>query len=128
MLDLGNSNRKTRYFAKDQAKAAIATKFIGRGSARSSTHAYANAVGALANCGSYTRDDIVMISAEGARGGRIDPDFTEIQRAINAGATIITDAPADRNRHYNLGERQVAAYLITRGYREIEAGRWMPKA
>lgn len=59
------------YFAKDLAKAARANKFIGRGSLLSSTHKYMVAAGDLANCGTYTHNDRVFISVEGARVGRV---------------------------------------------------------
>ena len=60
------------YTAKDQRKANAANKFIGRGSPRSSTNAYAIAFGDAANCGEYTSEDVVFVSAEGARSGRIN--------------------------------------------------------
>jgi hypothetical protein len=126
MLDLDPSKRKTSHFDKDQAKADLADKFIGRGSSRSSTHAYALAVGPLANTGTYTRDDLVMISAEGDRAWRVRPDFAEIQLALDAGAQIITDTLAHRERRYNCGEREVAAYLGANGYTEFAPGRWRP--
>ena len=126
MLDLSPSHRKTNWFAKDQAKARQASKFIGRGSAASSTQAYRIAVGAHANPGSYQSTDVVFISAEGARNGRLRPDFDEIATAIAACATLITDGPADRARSYNLGEREVAAFLAAHAYREITPGRWRP--
>lgn len=106
------------YTAKDQRKADVANKFIGRGSARSSTSAYAAAYGSNANCGVYTSSDVVFISAEGNRRGRIDPDFDEIKRACDANANFITDNAANRARPYNIGERQVSAFLIKHGYRE----------
>ncbi|WP_103727498.1 hypothetical protein [Novosphingobium sp. HII-3] len=128
MLNLDPSQRKTSHFDKDQAKADLADKFIGRGSPRSSTRAYALAVGHLANTGRYTRDDIVMISAEGDRAGRVRPDFAEIQLAMDAGAQIITDTIAHRERRYNCGEREVAGYLSANGYVEFAPGRWRPAA
>ena len=116
-----------RYLAKDRGKWARATKFIGRGSPASSTEKYADALGGLANSGSYTAEDRVFISAEGARGGRIEPDFAEIQKALDAGATIITDGRSDRERGYNIGERQVASFLEGRGYvEEGDTGVWRP--
>ncbi|WP_297775896.1 hypothetical protein [uncultured Roseovarius sp.] len=124
MLDLSSSPRKSRYFAKDQAKAMRATKFIGRGSRSSSTNAYAIACGDLANCGAYEPEDIVFISAEGARSNRRDPDFCEIARACQSRCSFITDDPSNRARTYNVGERQVAAFLISRGYRETALGFW----
>lgn len=126
MLDLSNSTRKSPYFAKDQAKARRANKFIGRGSAASSTNAYRTACGPLANCGRYSANDVVFISAEGARSTRLDPDFAELRRAVAAGASFITDGPADRERAYNCGERIVAAFLRVNSYRETSPGYWQP--
>jgi hypothetical protein len=66
MLDITACLGRTRWTAKDQTKARRATKYIGRGSALSSTNAYARAIGpALANCGHYTTSDVVWISSEG---------------------------------------------------------------
>lgn len=114
------------YAAKDQAKSDQANKFIGRGSAASSTAKYAKAWGARANTGQYTSSDVVFVSAEGNRGGRIAPDLDEIGRAVQARATIITDDKANRDREYNVGEREVAKFLAESGYRESAPGRWTP--
>jgi hypothetical protein len=114
----------TQYVVKDQAKADRANKFIGRGSDASSTAKYAASFGELANTGNYTPSDVVFISAEGNRSGRVAPDFNEISRAIDAGATFITDVKADRERPYNLGEREVAEYLGNRKYKEVQPGVW----
>lgn len=112
------------YTAKDQRKANAANKFIGRGSPRSSTNAYAAAYGDNANCGTYTSADVVFISAEGNRSGRLDPDFDEIKRACDANARFITDDAANRARPYNVGERQVAEFLTAQGYRESRPAIW----
>ena len=112
------------YTAKDQRKANAANKFIGRGSPRSSTNAYAQAYGSNANCGVYTSDDVVFISAEGARSGRLDPDFAEINRACDANARFITDDATNRSRSYNVGERQVSEFLRQQGYRESRPCIW----
>lgn len=114
------------YLAKDQRKADRATKFIGRGSPRSSTAQYAKDFGAIANSGTYYADDVVFISAEGNRADRMQPDFAEIQEAMSAGATILTDDADNRNRSYNVGERQVADYLSRNGYAETAPGEWTP--
>lgn len=111
--------QKSSYAAKDQAKWDKANKFIGRGSKYSSTNAYAQAIGPTrANTGKYEVNDVVFVSAEGARTGRISPDFAEIKRATDAGATIIADNVYNRERSYNVGEREVAAFLARQGYQE----------
>lgn len=123
-----NLPNKSPYSVKDQAKASKATKFIGQGSPKSSTEAYRAAYAAvgLANCGTYSSEDVVFISAEGARSGRLDIDREEIFKAIKAGATLITDNITDRTRPYNVGERDLAFYLHTNRYREDPSGTWKP--
>lgn len=120
-VDLGTSGPYTK---KDQAKSDQATKFIGRGSERSSTAKYAKAWGERANTGAYTSADVVFVSAEGNRSGRVSPDLDEIGRAVEARATIITDDKTNREREYNVGEREVAKFLHDSGYREVAPGRW----
>lgn len=112
----------TRYFAKDLAKAIGATKFIGRGSEPSSTRRYCLAAGDLANCGTYSTNDVVFVSAEGARKGRLEVDFVELGLAVRAGAQFVTDNRADRHRPYNVGERRVEQYLLGAGYQEVRPG------
>ena len=112
------------YSAKDQIKADKANKFIGQGSPRSSTAAYAKAFGAKANVGEYTTADRVFVSAEGARAGRKTVDMVELQKALDAGATILTDDAANRNRPYNVGEREVNDALVANGYTETKPGEW----
>lgn len=115
------------YFGKDLAKAKRANKFIGRGSLASSTNKYATAAGGLANCGEYSALDTVFISAEGARRCRLKIDTTEINLAVKAKATFITDSAYDRNRAYNVGEREVEKFLLANNYTELTPGCWKPK-
>ena len=115
------------YTLKDQAKSNKANKFIGQGSAASSTNAYAKAWGELANCGQYLPTDIVFISAEGNRRDRLKPNYEEILLAIDEKVTFITDIPEDRNRPYNAGERSVENYLKNHSYHEVSPGVWKPK-
>ncbi len=112
------------YTAKDQKKADAANKFIGRGSPRSSTNAYAAAYGDNANSGTYASTDVVFISAEGNRRDRLDPDFDEIRLACDANVKFITDDPANRARPFNIGERQVSEFLISQGYWEFYPSFW----
>jgi hypothetical protein len=123
-VDISSSTAQSPFFEKDKAKFARASKLISRGSSRSSSEAYRIAAGDKANTGSYAEGDIVGISAEGNRSGRVAPDFAEIQKAIDAGATFITDTEADREREYNIGEREVADFLTENGYREVNDGVW----
>lgn len=112
------------YFPKDLQKAVTANKFIGRGSIASSTNKYMQAAGDLANCGIYDNSDIIFVSAEGARRGRVPVDFSELEKAVLAKATFITDDSYNRNRPYNMGEREVADFLQRNGYRDTGKGIW----
>lgn len=125
---------RNRWLPKDREKWAQANKMIGRGGPQSSTQRYADALGPeRANTGSYTPDDVVFVSAEGNRRDRQPPDFDEIGRAADAGATFVTDRkglgaqPGTRSSRYNVGEREVAEFLESRGYRETDGdGVWRP--
>ena len=124
MIDISSSNKKGPYFKKDRKKFSICTKLIARGSRNSSSRAYALAAGSLANVGVYDASDIVGISAEGNRAGRIEPDWKEIEKAIEARVEFVTDTHEDRWRRYNLGEREVGKFLTLAGYKEYQPGRW----
>jgi hypothetical protein len=115
------------YARKDLRKANGSTKFIGRGSPASSTNRYMLAAGDLANSGRYAAADIVFVSAEGARRCRIVADIAELWSAAEAGVTFVTDNEFDRNRAYNVGEREVAALLRTWGYQDKGSGCWRPQ-
>ena len=108
------------YVGKDQRKANIATKFIGRGSPTSSTAQYAKDFGALANCGQYAKDDLVFVSVEGNRRGRIGLDTSEVDKAIAARATFVADNQYHRSRPYNVGEKELVSYLMQAGYKNFE--------
>lgn len=116
------------YTAKDQRKSDRATKFIGRGSDRSSTATYARAWGALANCGHYLSSDRVFVSVEGNRSGRKGLDLEELSKALAVGAVIIADDEFSRSRPYNIGERELANLLKANSYAERSAGEWHPPA
>lgn len=115
---------RNKFTAKDQAKSDRANKFIGRGSARSSTNAYRIAWGDRANCGEYTSRDVVFISVEGARSTRLCFDKQEVLKAIEAEAQLITDTVQDRAREYNVGERELASFLRENGMIEVTPGAW----
>ena len=123
-IDISNSTKKSPYFEKDKLKFANANKLISRGSANSSSEAYRLAVGNKANVGVYNSTDTVAISAEGNRSGRIKPDYKELEKAVEANVTFITDSTKDRDRSYNIGEREVADYLTSKGYSEEGDGVW----
>ena len=109
---------QSRYKAKDQAKSDKANKFIGVGAIGSSTMKYLEAWGERGNTGIYNESDVVFISVNGQRKNRIKFDEQELQLALDAGATIITDNRTDRTRSYNIGEREVAEFLENNNYKE----------
>ncbi|UNU73304.1 hypothetical protein LU293_09615 [Moraxella nasovis] len=117
---------KSPYLAKDQAKSDIANKFIGFGAKGSSTDVYRQDWGNKANTGSYTSTDKVFVSINGKRPNRIGVEAykAELDLAIQAGAVLITDKAYDRNRPFNVGEREVAEYLNQKGYVETSDGIW----
>tara|TARA_R100001594_G_scaffold20457_1_gene39510 strand:- start:3333 stop:4226 length:894 start_codon:yes stop_codon:yes gene_type:complete len=116
---------KSPYLGKDQKKADKATSFIGRGSEKSSTNQYSKNFKELANKGTYDSTDKVFVSVEGNRSGRISFDKEEIDKAIEANVEFITDNKYDRNRPYNIGERELAEYLESKGYKDPEGtGNW----
>lgn len=107
---------KNKYTPKDQKKADKATAFIGAGVAGSSTASYVEDAikgGIPVNSGKYTADDVVFVSTNGKRSGRIPADLVEIGKAVAAGATILTDAVVTE---FNTGEREVANFLTSKGY------------
>lgn len=117
---------RNRYSAKDQVKSDKANKFIGAGSHASSTAAYALAWGDRANCGRYESSDRVFLSVEGLRQGRLELNQVELKKAIDAGCKIITDVSYDRNRPYNVGEREAERFLWSCDYKEFLPGEWGP--
>lgn len=120
-------NSTNPHFHKDLKKAVHATCFIGRGSSISSTHKYMVAAGVLANRGYYSASDVVFVSAEGNRRGRVPVDYDEIKKAIDSKVTFITDDAYNRHRPYNIGEREVEEILLKNGYRDIDGkGVWKP--
>jgi hypothetical protein len=129
-LDLSSlRDDKHPYRNKDIEKFSRCNKLIARGSESSSTALYAKTVdSSKVNQTDYKSSDVVGISAEGNRNDAIAPDFILIQLAMDAGVIIITDDRQNRERPYNTGERRVADFLETNGYREIAdgGGVWFP--
>ena len=119
-----------KYTFKDQKKSDMANLFIGRGSITSSTNKYFNVWNKLgtANIGKYTSSDIVFISAEGSRKGRLSLDNNEVNKALDARAIIIADERKSRESSYNLGEREILNLLQSANYIEYpkESGHWFP--
>lgn len=121
-------------YLKDHQKALVATKFIGVGTADSSTDIYRRAFSeiGLANTSDYTSTDIVFISINGRRNGRVlvDTVASQIKCAMNAKATLICDNERVRRVPYNVGERELAQFLSDNNYIQVEDGEfystWRP--
>ncbi len=106
------------YRFKDAEKFKHINRFIGRGSVNSSTHAYAKALHHL-TVGDYKKGDIIGVSVQGRRPGRLLFDKNEMLKAVNTeGVTFITDDYDNRSRPYNVGERDVMLFLLAHGYRD----------
>lgn len=113
-----------KYVKKDEYKANEANKFIGRGAPGSSTDRYNRILKKYnipVNNGTYTKQDVVFVSVNGKRPGALPLDKVEVMKAIQAGATLITDGPINRpeaGRGYNIGEEALANLLKQNGYKE----------
>lgn len=125
------------HLPKERVKTRIATQYIGEGAKGSSTDNYRNLYEKynLANTGKYSKDDIIYVSSNGTRGGRINPvengelqgEYKNIDKAIKVGATIVMDTSAHikATKNYNIGEIALANYMSTHGYeREGDTGIW----
>lgn len=117
----------TPYHFKDAKKFKRCNKLIARGVFGSSSWLYAQNCSSV-NTGIYTQDDIVGVSVNGGRASRLRFSESEVLLAISAGAVIITDCLLDRNRKFNVGEREIAKFLMANGYEEINGnGIWYPR-
>lgn len=112
----------SKYLAKDQAKANIATQFIGVGNDKSSTKHYAGLYGDKANTGSYTADDVVFVSTNGGDKGKgLEGNKALIDKAIQAKAKLVTDTKSHASREYNKhGEAKTVTYLEEQGLTPTE--------
>ena len=113
---------KKSYQTKDLAKFKLCNKLISRGAENSSSGKYLReGIGSIkpemVNTGEYSHMDSVGISVNGRRFKRVKADWKEIDKAIDAGVTFYTDNSFNRNRDYNIGEREVAGYLLLNGYK-----------
>lgn len=114
---------------KAKAKAKIATQYIGfaEGIIGSSTALYAQQAGKVANTGNYSSSDAIFVSVGGKRGNETvrkaqqDKTIKEAIKALEAGATLITDNAAYvESNSYNEGEKRLAANLKAKGYNYSE--------
>ncbi len=135
---IANPNAK-KHVPKELVKTKIATQYIGDGSPNSSTDRYKKmyAEEGVANTGAYTSSDVIYVSSNGKRGGRVNPvkdgvlqgEYINVQKAMDAGATIVMDTAAHlkKTAGYNIGELALAKYLKDNGYkREGVSGIWKP--
>lgn len=109
---------------KATAKGSISNKYIGfaEGIVGSSTAEYARQAGDKANVGIYSPEDTVFVSIPGMRGNaeirhaQQDKTIQEALKALNQGATLITDNEAYTNSsYYNEGEKKLAQALKNAG-------------
>lgn len=113
----------SHYQKKDINKFKDCTKLIARGSG--STGLYARVCAHICNKGSYKASDRVAVSVNGNRPDRKDVNYLELDRALEANATIVTDTLSDRSRPYNVGERNLAEYLTNNNYSDSKGvGIW----
>ena len=111
---------------KEVAKFDVATQAISDGTNNSTAGFVKDFYGDKANTGTYTKDDVVYLSTNGNRTGRVIPvkngvlqgAYKNIDKAIEAGAKFV----ADTSKHlastgkYNVGEVELAEYLHNKGY------------
>lgn len=112
------------YQLKDAAKFKHCNKLIARGTPGSSSNLYSIWCEARTNVGVYDPEDVVGISVNGARAGRLPFDGQEVARAAIVGVVFITDTVRHRSRSFNVGERELAQFLVGLGYRETAHGKW----
>lgn len=138
-VDLSSSNisdGQKAHLPKDQYKSDNSNKFIGRGVGATGEYArLSQEAGKPVNVGKYAASDVVWVSVNGKRSGAQPLDMEELQKAIDAGASFLTDAKARRpegGNEYNVGEQSLADALRAAGYEETEevegkVSRWKKK-
>ena len=114
---------------KAEIKAKISTQYIGfgEGITGSSTENYRQQAGKFANTGNYSSNDVIFVSIGGKRGNeqirkeQQDRTIKEALKAIEAGATLITDNKSYvESSTYNEGEKRLAKNLEAKGYNYLE--------
>lgn len=128
-----------KWVDKEGAKFDVATQAISDGTKDSTAGFVKDFYGDKANTGTYTKDDVVYLSTNGNRAGRVVPvkngelqgAYKNIDKAIKAGAKFV----ADTSKHlantgkYNVGEVELAEYLQSKGYTREDKdgyGLWSP--
>lgn len=119
---------------KAAIKASIATQYIGFGEGlrdskgrRSSTEIYREQAKEFANTGNYSANDVIFVSVPGKRGAQSkrkeqqDKTIKEAIKAVEAGATILTDNKAYiESSDYNEGEKRLYKNMEAKGYNYSE--------
>jgi len=119
-IDISNSLKKSNYFKKDFEKFKNVNRLISRWSNESSSESYRIAVWDMWNVWKYDDNDIVWISIEWWRTWRIWLDYNEVKKAINSNVlAFVIDNKVNRNRYYNIWEREAEDFLIKNWYSEI---------
>ncbi len=110
------------YLAKDQTKFKVCTHFLGIGSNISSSYKYQHTdlLGLNLNRDLSTLDSnsVLGISIEGNRSNREKISIEILEPIVATQCIIVLDNEYNRNRSYNIGEREIAAMLRNLGYVE----------
>jgi hypothetical protein len=106
-----------KHITKDSNKFAEINKLISRGIEGSSSHKYAtedtfNLGKENINSEEYDEIDIVGISVNGNRKNRICFDKELVKKAFDSRAILVADNTQDRNRIFNIGERNLHDFLV----------------
>ncbi len=111
------------HMKKDVAMAEVATQFIGKTAAPSetpsSTRNYAEAWGERANTGTYTKEDIIMVSGSGPWRGVTE---SQIQQTFKQHYIPLLDKAIEAQSTFVVGgakgtDQLVQAYLKEKGYK-----------
>lgn len=114
-----SSSGKELYRKKDQVKFQRCTGIITRGAIGSSSYEYMKDSSILGitniNPTEFKDTDIIGVSVNGARRGRVTFDRKLVLAVLNAGAVIVKDNKAHTSRGYNIGEQELEKFLVENG-------------
>ena len=112
---------------KDIEKFSICNAIISRGAYMSSSYKYSNDSSILGieriNDDSYSDTDIVGVSVNGKRKGRLSFDKNLVKTALLSGAVIVKDNEYHTNRSFNIGEKELETFLLNMGAIKIANNR-----
>jgi len=115
------------YREKDMKKFSICNKFIIYGMVWSSSYKYSKEFKNV-NVWKYNLNDVVWISINWNRKWRLWLDYfkDEINKCINDWCIrFVIDNKFDRERSYNIWEREIYNYLLLKWFKEIDNKWWM---